>query len=474
MKTTKIIRLILYFPALILGLTSCNSDDTEIGTPQGSTPVITIEDNEYELRESSDSLVLRLMISPKPIAEGSIQLKLSGNAEYNLDYTTNPPFSGNNITLPFSQSQEYISLVLYRKISELQEEKELQIQLTKVPEGYKMGEHTTANVTIVPRQTEINSVNFEYSSLKIREDHWEGMTIFLKLTQATKKSEQITLKMVTTDRMEYGTRFNTTPEPALDELILNVLPGATTASLNFKPINDHFLNGSSIVIYQLNALTSGLKAGENNSLEVTLEDDDEPIGTLHKISEVRELFQGSSGDWYFPEDFFIEGVITSDLNVLDGRTIYLQDETAGILLRFFQTNIFKIGDKIRLNLKSASGININGQKGIDQVNPEGYVIVAKNMMVQAEEITLDQLLGGSYEGKRVVVRNVAFVNADGSRNFLGNQTISDDNREAVVTTYESALFSSTILPSGLVSISGIVGDWGRIMPQQYSEDIKKN
>lgn len=473
MKTTKIIRLILYFPALILGLTNCNSDDTEIETPQGSTPVISIENNEYELGESSDSLVLRVMIAPKPISDGSIQLKFSGNAEYNLDYTTNPPHSGNTITLPFSQSQEYINLVLYRKITEDQEEKELQIQLTNVPEGYKMGTQASANVTILPRQKEVNAVNFEFSSLKVGENSSEGMTILLKLAQATKKTEQITLKMVTTDRMEYGTRFKSIPEPALDELVLNLIPGTTSASFNFKPINDHFLNGATVVKYQISALSSGLEAGETNSLEVTLEDDDVFAGTIHKLTEVRELFQGKSGDWYFPEDYFIEGVITSDLNVLDGKTIYLQDETAGILLRFFQTNIFKIGDKIRLNLKSASGTYINGQKSIDQVNPEGFVIVAQHMMVQAEEITMDQLTSGNFEGKRVLLKDVTFVDADGSRTFLGSHNISKDNLRAVVTTHQSAPFSTTVLPSGLIAISGIVGDWGRIMPQRYSEDIIK-
>uniref|UniRef100_UPI0035697FE2 DUF5689 domain-containing protein n=1 Tax=Zeaxanthinibacter enoshimensis TaxID=392009 RepID=UPI0035697FE2 len=143
------------------------------------------------------------------------------------------------------------------------------------------------------------------------------------------------------------------------------------------------------------------------------------------------------------------------------------------MIRFFLARNFKIGDKIRLNLKSATGTYFNGQKSIDQVNPEGSVLISENMIVQAEEITLDQLLSGDYEGKRVLVRNVSFVNADGNITFLGSRTITDDVRVASVITYASAAFSNTVLPAEQVSISGIVGDWGRIMPQQYSQDIIK-
>ncbi|NNF18602.1 MAG: hypothetical protein HKN61_02400 [Flavobacteriaceae bacterium] len=474
MKTTKFIRLIFYFPMLILGLNGCDPTDSETDPSQGSIPVITFEDNEYQLTENSDSLVLRVKIAPKATADGSLHLKFSGKAQYNQDFTTNPPLTGNTITLPFSQSQEFVTLTLYRQTPGQQEEKDFQLQLYQVPAGFKMGEQHSALVIIAPRPEEMNSVNFEYSSLKVQEDNSEGITVLLKLSQPTKNTEQITLKMIAAEGMEYGTRYKTTPEPTLNELSLQLLPGATSASIIFKPVNDQFLNGAATVKFEISALSTGLVTGDNKSVEVMLEDDDQHSGIIYKLKDVRELFEGKSGDWYFPEDYYVEGVISSDLNVLDNKTIYLQDETAGILLRFMLPSRFKIGDQIRLNLKSATGTNLNGQKSIDQVNPEGSVIIDQNIVVQAEEVTLDQLLSGDYEGKRVRVNNVAFVNADGSRTFLGSRTISDDNRVALVNTYASASFSNTVLPSGSLSISGIVGDWGRLMPQLYSHDIIKN
>ncbi|TDQ29361.1 DUF5689 domain-containing protein [Zeaxanthinibacter enoshimensis] len=474
MKTTKFIRLLLYFPILVLVLvTSCTTEDSDSEIPQGTISLISLEDNEYLLDENADSLVLRLKIAPKATTEGTVHLNFSGNAHYNQDYTTIPPSAGNQIAIPFSPAQEFVNLVLHRKFSEEETEKELQVRLVAVPGGFKIEEPASATVMIAPRLKEINPVNFEYTSLKVRENETGGLNVLLNWSQPTSKSEQITLKMITTDQNQYGERFTTTPQPVLGEIKIDVLPGATSASFSFKPVNDQVLKENAVVKFQINALSSGLHAGESNTLEITLEDDDRQTGTVHKLAEVRELFEGRTGDWYFPEDYVVEGVITSDQNVLDDKTVYLQDETAGIMIRFFLARNFKIGDKIRLNLKSATGTHFNGQKSIDQVNPEGSVLISENMIVQAEEITLDQFLSGDYEGKRVLVRNVSFVNADGNITFLGSRTITDDVRVASVITYASAAFSNTVLPAGQLSISGIVGDWGRIMPQQYSQDIIK-
>nr|WKN37723.1 hypothetical protein K4G66_03250 [Tunicatimonas sp. TK19036] len=34
-----------------------------------------------------------------------------------------------------------------------------------------------------------------------------------------------------------------------------------------------------------------------------------------------------------------------------------------------------------------------------------------------------------------------------------------------------AEFHQQILPSGKVTLTGIVGDWGRLQPQRYTQDI---
>ncbi|WP_373074032.1 hypothetical protein, partial [Zeaxanthinibacter enoshimensis] len=63
MKTLKFIRLLLYYPILVLLVNSCTTEDSDSETPQGTISLISLEDNEYLLDENADSLVLRLKIS---------------------------------------------------------------------------------------------------------------------------------------------------------------------------------------------------------------------------------------------------------------------------------------------------------------------------------------------------------------------------------------------------------------------------
>lgn len=64
-----------------------------------------------------------------------------------------------------------------------------------------------------------------------------------------------------------------------------------------------------------------------------------------------------------------------------------------------------------------------------------------------------------------------FPRADGKVTFDGSRLISDGKRQGSVHTHPTAQFHNQILPNGTVNVTGIVGDWNRILPQAYHEDI---
>jgi len=470
MKTNRFIRLIVYH-AFFVGALSCTPD--EINPEEILPSKISFKQAQYIINSEDDSILISLDLSSSLAANGFVEVALLGDLLYDQEYTTIPRALNSKILLELTKGLQTTSFIVARNALAINEEKTLLLSLNRPSSGIVLGNLTTASIKFMHHVDTLNEVNFSAEEASISEDNAEGLTVGINLSAQTSKSESLKILMSISDNKVYGTHFYTTPHPVLNEISLEIPPQTNSTTFKIFPIDDQMLLVDYQVTFTIVETTDGIHAGAQNSFIATIKEDDQAVGETHSISKVRAQFENHENDWFIATDYFIEGVITSGTNVLDNKTAYIQDETGGILIRFFTPNTLKLGDKIRLNLINGTGRIINDQKSIDGLSPGNKILLRENIVVEAETITVAQFHSGNYEGKRVKLENVEFINADGVVTFAGSHIISQNGATAVVMTYPSASFSTTPLPVGNVSVSGIVGDWGRLMPQVYSHDILK-
>jgi hypothetical protein len=462
----------LILVSLILGLSlqRCTKDDEP--DPGNESPAsinfLMLGDSIYQ---TEDSLVVELQLNRKASIDGYVSVKLSGSAVHGQDFTTSPEAVNGILILELHKEMQSAKFTVFRS-DPLQVEKTLNLVLENPAEGFQLGNQSASFIKLLKQEPEpAGTINFSDIFIHISESEPNGFEIGLNLSSPITNTEQLFIDVISPEGFSYGTHFFTNPGAIQNELKLEVIPGVTVISFTIFPVEDDQVLGTYEVLFRINTTTGQLQKGAITELVVRVEEDDNEPQVINTIAELRNMFSEFEGEFWLADDYYIEGIITSGSNVIDDKTAYIQDETGGIMLRFTIKNFLKLGDKVRINLGKGSGKYINDQKAITDVHDMLGIKLGENQFVAPEVITLDQLTTGVYEGKRIRINDVSFPGADGNVIFNGNRQISGGSAGAIVTTYSTAPFRNYILPQGKLSLIGIVGDWGHILPQAYSVDI---
>ena len=215
------------------------------------------------------------------------------------------------------------------------------------------------------------------------------------------------------------------------------------------------------------------KAGVVNK-EVTISQEGKEV-EYTDIADIRAL--GASTD-KIADGTYIKGIVISDQMNLDNlssnKSIYLQDETAGIQL-FCAANVhedFLRGDEVTVDI---SGLIVSqfGQalQIIEGTDAEGETIgvpvarlakLSSNNAITAKEITMEQLLSFEFEGQYVSITDpVQVVDADLEKTFVvGGNATSIKFTDAQGSTFEVrtskyATFGDEKVPQGSGVLKGI-------------------
>ena len=472
MKTFNYIKLFL---CLVSGITliSCSKDE-DIYQDKPIEPIKPIKlsfvNQSQTITQQMESISIPLKLDKKAINDGFITVELTGTAAYGSDFTTVPQAANNQLIIKLLKNTQDTSFVISRA-TKFSAEKLINLKLSNPTAGFSLGNTITSEVKLNAQPNIINKINFDASVGTVTEGNLEGMVIGLNTTTSVSNGSRAKVKLTIPEGIVYGTHFYTIPGSDLNEISLEFNQNAQSTNFKIIPINDNLVLGNYSIGFEIIETTGGLEIGTNKAFTATIHENDNATGTINTIAQLRSKFNDHQGNWYLARDYFIEGVITSNGNTVDNKSVYIQDATGGILIRFFRSSIFKLGDKIRLNLINATGISLNGQKCIDQVNLNGYAKYSENVYVEPETITIAQLYSGNYEGKKVKIENVYFTYANGIIKFSGSNYFTNQDRRALIKTYPSADFSDYVLPFGKLNITGIVCDYERILPQKYSHDI---
>ncbi len=198
--------------------------------------------------------------------------------------------------------------------------------------------------------------------------------------------------------------------------------------------------------------------------EVTFNDPrcDDDDSNLITIQEIKDMF--AEGETNLPPNIVVRAVVVSDRegdNMSSRNAVIMDDSMAGITLRFTATHNFNLGDLIRIN---AGTLPLELYAGLLQINdiPNGNVnLIGPGTLPQPVETTVAEVVANInvYESTLVTFTNATIT---GGTTFAtpgtthGSLTLSDGTGTITLFTYNWAEFAGSTVPTGPVTITGIV------------------
>ena len=165
-----------------------------------------------------------------------------------------------------------------------------------------------------------------------------------------------------------------------------------------------------------------------------------------------------------PSNKKIIGVVTSNYStgMLTSKNIYIQDNTAGIEVRFSVAHTFAIGTLLEVNI---SGLELSTFSGVLQISnktPPGVPIINATVdgtgTITPRIVTIADINANysSWEGQVVKINNVTI---SGSGMYSGSNTLIDATGNISLFTSSTATFASSTYPTGTVSVTGILTEF---------------
>ena len=180
--------------------------------------------------------------------------------------------------------------------------------------------------------------------------------------------------------------------------------------------------------------------------------------TLVNLSDVRALFQGSTT--YLPSDRKIKGIVISDRtgNNLNNRNLYIQDGTAGIVLRFKATHSFDLGDELEVVVSDIELSEFNQLMQINNIPLAAATKKSSGNTVTPRLATVAEI-NANFEIWESTLVKITNASITGGATLAGSRDLSDGTGTIILFTSNSATFSGMTTPSGPVTLTGILSDY---------------
>ncbi len=179
---------------------------------------------------------------------------------------------------------------------------------------------------------------------------------------------------------------------------------------------------------------------------------------LIDISAVRSLFTGTTTA--APDDRKIKGIVISDRSAknLNGFNIYLQDATAGIVVRFKETAPFNLGDEVEVVISERELSEFNKLLQVNNVPLANAKVISTGKSVIPRTATIAELNANFNAWESTLVKIVG-ATITGGATLSGNRTVSDGTGTIPMFTQTAATFAGTATPAGQVTITAILSDF---------------
>ena len=225
-----------------------------------------------------------------------------------------------------------------------------------------------------------------------------------------------------------GTSWRTIANAELPE----ACNGAETLYIRFAVLDTVSANGGTIAGTGTLRIDDFIIAGVSSEPDSTPEPSEDPFPDPteeptyepiliadYTIAEALALDDGTA-------DVSVIGTVT----FIDGRNVYIQDETAGIDIYFTAAPTVTIGDKIYAKGTRATYKGLPELSGVSPTDEALFTIISSNNELPLEEATIAEILANTsdYMCERVIIKNATI----GAPNTSGNTTLTQGESSAVI------------------------------------------
>ncbi len=175
------------------------------------------------------------------------------------------------------------------------------------------------------------------------------------------------------------------------------------------------------------------------------------------IREIRDLF--GNGTSRAPANSKISGVVISDVSTNNwvSRNLVLQDETAGIVIRFTGDHSFPLGQEIEVVVSGAELTEFNGLLQINNLPNNQASSPGAGTLPTPRETTIAELLANTEVWESTLIRISDATIQSGT--YAGSKSVSDATGSIDMFTRSQASFAGQSVPGGSVNVTAIVSQF---------------
>ncbi|MCO6462800.1 MAG: choice-of-anchor J domain-containing protein [Saprospiraceae bacterium] len=155
---------------------------------------------------------------------------------------------------------------------------------------------------------------------------------------------------------------------------------------------------------------------------------------------------------------YIQGIVISDVENknINGQNMVVQDGDYGILVRFTSPINVPLGSEVKINLNGGVLSSFNGLLQVQNVNNTNVEPIATGKTVAPKVLTVGQIDLKVHESTLIRIANATLT---GGAVYSSKIQLKDATGEVQLYTSSSATFASSSIPSGNVTVTGIVGNF---------------
>lgn len=440
--------------AFMILLNAC-SKDNDLPTNPGNPQITKIQflQEQYQATENGTGTTVEIGLQNKPVIAGRVSVKLQSNtAEYGTDYVTQPEAINGTILLPVTSGSEKVSLTIVPVNNDVRNiARELNMVISQEESTFKPEGKIQSKVIIADDET-YSLASFHETQASIFENAATGYTVLVDIEPAAVAAGFIDIALASANAV-YGEHYSTMPAAENGKLRIPVQAGNGSVSFVMFGADNLHVNARRKVSITLDNTSENIRQGQHKEMDFFIEDNDDDRGK--NISQIRPIYTGTAHT--FSTSTRITGVVTSHNDNLDGRVMYIEDGTGGIAIRFPNRHEFNTGDVVSLELDGAILSETNGILNISQISNGAATRTGfQNKIIPETSPVVLYHTTEILEGRIITLKNVRFIDADGTTTLRGEHRITDGGRQVIVRTENFASFANRIIPEGNLSVTGIL------------------
>ncbi|MCB9330102.1 MAG: hypothetical protein H6574_03390 [Lewinellaceae bacterium] len=183
-------------------------------------------------------------------------------------------------------------------------------------------------------------------------------------------------------------------------------------------------------------------------------------GELMSIGELRTKYNGVTTT--APANRKIKGIVISDraASNITGRNLVIQDESAGIVVRFTANHSYSLGDEIEVEVSNQELSEFNGLMQVNNVSlDKSGVIFGGTGTITPRTATIAEIIANFDAWESTLVRIPAASISGVGTPISGGKTVTDATGSIAMFTQSYANFASMPVPAGPYALTVIVSDF---------------